>query len=131
MSMEFCGRDSEISEIVERWERANNNKNSSAQVVVIKGEPGFGKTRLAQEFFRHLSTKHDSGNHWPDTIEDVNDVNPDTKKCNYEVPIPFFWWGIRGFDPGKENAIRGDAVAAYNFDLAPGLIALKVRSKMR
>jgi hypothetical protein len=42
--MEFCGRDSEISEIVERWERANNNKNSSAQVVVIKGEPGFGRS---------------------------------------------------------------------------------------
>jgi DNA-binding SARP family transcriptional activator/tetratricopeptide (TPR) repeat protein len=42
----FVGRDVELSALTERWERARGGER---QIVMISGEPGIGKTRLAAE----------------------------------------------------------------------------------
>jgi class 3 adenylate cyclase/DNA-binding SARP family transcriptional activator/pimeloyl-ACP methyl ester carboxylesterase len=43
----FVGRDSEMAQLREQWERA---RGGSRSLVLVHGEPGIGKTRLAAEF---------------------------------------------------------------------------------
>jgi len=46
-TLKFCGRVSELEILKTRWALAANVKDPIPQVVVIKSEPGLGKTRLA------------------------------------------------------------------------------------
>ena len=46
-TLTFCGRDSELEILLERWHIACDVQGPSPQVVVIKAERGLGKTRLA------------------------------------------------------------------------------------
>jgi class 3 adenylate cyclase/tetratricopeptide (TPR) repeat protein len=42
----FVGRDAEMELLLDRWDRA---KSGAGQIVMLSGEPGIGKSRLAQE----------------------------------------------------------------------------------
>jgi DNA-binding SARP family transcriptional activator len=46
----FVGRDAETAELIESWNRA---RGGAGQIVMISGEPGIGKTRLAAEIAVH------------------------------------------------------------------------------
>lgn len=134
--MRFCDRDQEISQIVDRWNEVCKISDPKTQVVVIKAERGIGKTRLASEFYRWLSENVDGAGeagYWPDTVVMRSrsiGVNPDPRRCKFELPIPFLWWGIRGVDVATENAPRSDAIATYGSLLAPHLVTLTLRARL-
>jgi hypothetical protein len=48
----LVGRDEELDLLLDRWQRA---KNRDGQVVLISGEPGIGKSRLAAALLEHLA----------------------------------------------------------------------------
>ena len=50
----FVGREEERAILLKRWERA---KGGDGQVVVISGEPGIGKSRLARELGEHIKAE--------------------------------------------------------------------------
>lgn len=133
--MRFCGRTSELGELIERWRRASNVSAPRPQLVILKAERGVGKTRLALEFYRWLSENVDAkgaDGYWPDAAKVLVrsiDVNPDPYSCRYDKDMPFLWWGIRAADPGSENSVAGDAVSSYDRFLAPHLVALTVKAR--
>jgi hypothetical protein len=135
-ALQFCGRESKLAILAERWQRAADIDNPSPQVIVIKAEPGLGKTRLALEFYRWLSQQVDAqgpDGYWPDapTIVGRNlHVNPEPSACNFNVTIPYLWWGLRVGDRGVENGVAGDAIATYDRFIAPHLVTLLIKSKM-
>jgi DNA-binding winged helix-turn-helix (wHTH) protein/tetratricopeptide (TPR) repeat protein len=45
----FVGRDAELAQMQDVWQRANNGRR---QLLLVTGEPGIGKTRLSLEFAR-------------------------------------------------------------------------------
>ena len=47
----LVGRENEVELVLKRWERV---KDGIGQVVMVKGEPGIGKTRLVEELKEHL-----------------------------------------------------------------------------
>ncbi|WP_175480263.1 tetratricopeptide repeat protein [Pseudooceanicola nitratireducens] len=126
-----------MAQIVERWQRASKVEAPEPQLVILKAERGVGKTRLALEFYRWLSETIDGvgrEGYWPHAVSLLDrsmDVNPDPDSCRYNVPIPYLWWGLRASDKGAENSIAGDAIATYDNFLAPHLVALTMRARMR
>ncbi|CUH52671.1 hypothetical protein SAMN04488037_1193 [Shimia marina] len=114
-----------------RWEKANSLSFPSPQLVIIKGERGVGKTRLALEFFRWLSTQENVVNgerYWLDDIRQIerhNEVNPDPDDCQFQHPIPFLWWGIKG-----QTGIAANSLASADRFLAPHLASLSVKAQM-
>ena len=48
-AVEFVGRDAELAQMRDVWERATSGRH---QLLLVAGEPGIGKTRLALEFAR-------------------------------------------------------------------------------
>jgi predicted ATPase len=50
----LVGRDEEIDLLIRRWEQA---KRSDGQVVLISGEPGIGKSRIAQTVLERISAE--------------------------------------------------------------------------
>lgn len=109
----FVGRDDDLDILRGAWEEA---KSGEPRVVALVAESGFGKTRLAQEFFNYLSVAEDnfgSGGYWPDKLlrkEDNLCVNPEPSDCGIESDtMPFLWWGMRISDRGQRNAtaLRG------------------------
>ena len=129
-ALEFCGRSKELQTLVERWRLASDVEHPSPQVVVVKAEPGYGKTRLVQELYRWLSENADKDAYWPDALRIVEDnlaVNPPLNDCKVKEQIPYLWWGLRCSDPGVKNGIESDAIATYDSKLAPHLVALLVR----
>lgn len=137
-TLRFCGRVSELDKLIARWHLASNLNNPTPQVVVIKaGQRGAGKTRLALEFYRWLSQHVDLGDqngYWPDApsmIDKNLQVNPDLRGCNFQVPIPYLWWGLRAGDPGATNSVSGDAVATYDRYLLLHLATLLSRDRIK
>ena len=57
-SIGFVGREDEMALLRGRWQKAASG---SAQLVLVRGEPGIGKTRLVEEFRAGL---HGTGHRW-------------------------------------------------------------------
>ena len=133
--LRFCERSPELEILQDRWKLASNVEDPKPQLVVISGGQGFGKTRLALEFYRSLSgTKPKEDGYWPDSNDTTGKniaINSNPADCNFQVPIPHLWWGLRAADPGPENSTTGDAIPNYDQFLLPHLAALLVKSRMR
>ncbi|WP_300039331.1 AAA family ATPase [uncultured Roseobacter sp.] len=122
----FVGRDADLKVLHDAWDEA---RGGTPRVIAIVAESGFGKTRLAQEFYNWLSTTHDcvgDAGYWPDRLlreEDNLRVNPDPADCGGEdgAAMPFLWWGLRLSDPGERNATARGAFAAGLDKLRPHL----------
>ena len=126
-SLKFTGRNNELEKIIESWQRASNINDPNPQVVLIKGERGVGKTRLAFEFYRWLSENIDPKiqeyGYWPDVLaihQNAINVNPLPKNCNFDIQIPYLWWGLHV--SSKTNPI--DTISAHDSYLAPHLAML-------
>lgn len=131
--LQFCDRESELQQLIDCWHRAKDLTSPEPSLVVIKGERGLGKTRLALELYRWLSLHEDDG-YWPDDLNASGknlDVNPAPELCKFAVPIPYLWWGMRCADREAENSIAGDAIASYDRLVAPHLVTLSMRAMMQ
>jgi tetratricopeptide (TPR) repeat protein len=65
----FVGREQELQALAEKWDLV---KAGAGQVVVIRGEPGIGKSRLARQFRDTLTTEQHT---WLETFCSSFDVN--------------------------------------------------------
>lgn len=116
----FVGRDEQLDQLTSLWREVRSGE-SGPRVVVLLAEPGIGKTRLAQEFYRRLvareqSTGEESGGYWPAELglEDNNlQVNPPEASWNASATVPFLWWGIRLTDPGERNQVTTGALPGH------------------
>jgi hypothetical protein len=91
------------------WDRVQAGQ---PQLLVLKGEPGLGKTRLVQAIYEWLSTAQDARDpdgYWPDrmsisrrpldTSHRLLDVNPELSETDGPpARIPWLWWGLKFFD---------------------------------
>lgn len=110
--------------------RQGNKTNDSVRVVMIEGERGVGKTRLAIELYRYLTTTHDSEHYWPDSsgqIVESIELMPRAENCNYHASPEFLWWGVGV--PDTPNP--GNTVFASLTDLFPHLTAARISTKRR
>ncbi len=108
----FVGREADIEYLIQVWRCA---KQGSAQLVVLLGESGLGKTRLMQEFYRWLTVHEDPPSdeapqgYWPDAFDNANtslDVNPHfDSSLHGRGQIPWLWWGIRFLPPEGRNQV--------------------------
>ncbi len=132
-TLPFCGanRLRDLEMLQNRWTLASDVSDPSPQIVVIKAEPGIGKTRLALEFYKWLrhNVERTSPGYWRADLTHIDDkeVNPDPRLCDFNTEIPFLWWGIRPVQRDNKVA-QGDAVAEADHFLAPHLAALSIRS---
>ena len=127
----FVGRESELAALKGIWSKA---KTGEPQLAVILAESGFGKTRLAQEFYNWLSVTDDPAGvpgYWPDTLAKRGrnlEVNPDPETCGLnDGDPPYIWWGMRISDPmgyGR-NISAANAVGLGVHALRPHLATLE------
>lgn len=135
-SLHFCDREQELQQLIDCWHSASDPASPEPHLVVIKGERGLGKTRLALEFYRWLSSNQDLQSHesyWPNALSIFGrnlEVNPNPQLCNFASPIPYLWWGVRCADQESENSVAGDAIASHDRLIAPHLVTLSMRSMM-
>ena len=105
---EFIGRELEIDWLKDAWTQA---RRGSPQVCVLRGESGFGKTRIVQAFYSWLSSDRaqDPQGYWPDLLlKEGNNLrlNPPPSSFGEIKPLPRLWWGVRWSDPDVHN--RGE-----------------------
>lgn len=136
----FFGRQQELQALESAYRRVRDGY--GPEVCVILGESGLGKTRIAQEFFAHLSTSDDVAGgegYWPDRmVRDGNNlkINPDPTDCNESGigNMRFLWWGIRLTDPISRNAGANsftDATAILRSHLEPFAKAKMLSARLR
>lgn len=97
MHTKFSSRDFEIAKLQEAFAHVNS-QSPQPQLVVLLGDSGIGKTRIAQEFFKWLSYANDPSNYWPadfGRLADYVGVNPEPERCDNSEGMEFLWWGIR------------------------------------
>ncbi|MEM6466378.1 MAG: AAA family ATPase, partial [Pseudomonadota bacterium] len=126
---DFVGRGADLDVLKAAWDEASSG---TPRVVAIVAESGFGKTRLAQEFYNWLSTHHDGvgeAGYWPDQLMREADnlrVNPSLDDLgDAQMTMPFLWWGLRLADPGARNAITNSALGSGLQTLNPHLAAMQ------
>ncbi|MCY4230471.1 MAG: hypothetical protein OXF26_06220, partial [Alphaproteobacteria bacterium] len=144
-NLEFCGENrreqlerlkTAYCEIAEALERLEPGKATEPihRVVLIHAERGLGKTRLAMELYRWLSTECDPGDYWPDELElrEPITVMPPAALWKDRLekissPPPFLWWGLQVFDsPNSTNTVFDGL-----HNLLPHLTALHPESSSR
>lgn len=114
----FLERDADMQVLMSAWEMV---RSGNPQAVVIVAEPGFGKTRLVQEFYRRLSRAdtYDPAGYWPEGFANTGeclDVNPRFDPGDgAPPPIPWLWWGMRWPTPGGRNTARSSNCALTEY----------------
>lgn len=130
----FCGENRKAD--LRRLKRAFDDVAAAAQalhhdrkgnhgcirITLIEAERGLGKTRLAMELFRHLTTTCDPDEYWPDTYRrerESVEVMPPAETCDVARTPSFVWWGM-GIPDGPNP---GNTVFATLEDVLPHLIS--------
>jgi hypothetical protein len=102
----FCGRTDDLRVLENGWS-ATTQLGGYPQIVVVLGDSGMGKTRLAQEFYARLTETRDPTHYWPGALgqngRNLN-VNPALSDCGAGEPA-FLWWGLRFSDSASRNAV--------------------------
>ena len=131
----FVGREQELTRLISAYDKAVSG---CVQVVPIVAESGFGKTRLAQEFYNWLSVNRDpagEAGYWPDWLERIEDnltVNPPAETCGKpKLVMPYLWWGLRIPDPGARNEIISGALWPAISCLRPHLAQHQIEVEKR
>lgn len=127
----FCGRVHELEQLIGLYEEVATGR--GPRIAVVLGDRGMGKTRLVQELYRLLSTRHDPADYWPDAslffgnnLRVAPDLADPAVRAHFQSfrvqdrPMPFLWWGLRLADPDVRNAVRSD-MAAHRATLDPHL----------
>lgn len=103
------GRENEKQTLRDTWQRV---KNGEPGFIVLRGESGYGKTRILQDFYSWLSAsdQEDPDQYWPDTIghgANALKINPSLDDFGKGSNIPYIWWGIRWNTPDSRNQVEG------------------------
>lgn len=102
------------------------------RVVMIHAERGLGKTRLAMELYRHLTTACDPEHYWPDDYARLAErvaVMPEAEnnQFNYNATSDFVWWGLAVADgPNPGNTVFNSLE-----DLLPHLTAAQLWARRK
>lgn len=113
VELSFIGREDELKVLHGAYRKAVED---GPIVCTILAESGFGKTRLAQEFYRDLVAQYapqTGRSYWPPALqrEKYNlTLNPDL--ADIAIPtgteetqaMPFLWWGLRLAPIGQRNS---------------------------
>ena len=113
-----------------RLAKEGNVHGTSAHVILIEGERGVGKTRIAMEIYRHLALVHDPEKYWPRNVGGAalqDDVMPRATDCTFDVSPAFVWWGM-AIGEGKNP---GNTVFKSLGDLLPHLAAAHIAARQR
>lgn len=95
------------------------------RVVLIHAERGLGKTRLAMELYKHLSSTVDVNDYWPSNYEQYSErvaVMPRAESCSYKTIPPYLWWGVQVAD----NPNPGNTIFSSLDDLFPHLVSMRM-----
>ncbi len=101
----FIGRDNELLWLRRLW---TETKSGEPRFCVLRGESGFGKTKIIQKFYSELSRSSldDPNHYWPDTLHKEHNnlrVNPRNNDFSDTNKIPWLWWGLRWTNPDNRN----------------------------
>ncbi len=110
-----AGRLSEFELLTDRWGKACNRRPS---LVLVRGDPGIGKTKLMQDFYRFLAATQDPNGYWPLRLTDAGKaitIVPQlpARSIRDTPPIPWLWLAVRCRAPAHSNALQED----IEFDL--------------
>lgn len=102
----FIGREDHLRWLQSAWDSA---RQGIPQLCVLRGESGFGKTRLVQEFYSWLGNhpEHNQAGYWPRVLGQTGEslrLNPVPAEFGQADTIPWIWWGIRWQDAQAVNA---------------------------
>ncbi|MGS2719589.1 AAA family ATPase [Paraglaciecola aestuariivivens] len=114
----FLGREAELQQLNKIWEKA---KTGEPQLAVLLGETGLGKTRIVQQFYRHLaSTQSPQDNaYWPPSLNVGRNLSLQPEILNPKAEIPWLWWSMRFPEPESRNTIPHQSpFEAYDRHLA-------------
>ena len=101
----FIGREKDLLWLRRLWTEA---KSGEPRFCVLRGESGFGKTKIIQKFYSELSTSpiDDPNHYWPDTLlKEHNNLRVNPRQTDFvEIKeIPWLWWGLRWTNPDDRN----------------------------
>lgn len=134
----FIGRDQDLIWLKRLW---TDVKSLEPRFCVLRGESGFGKTKIIQKFYSDISSSalDDPNHYWPDTLlKEQNNlkINPSHSHFSDSVEIPWLWWGLRWTNPIERNqheSIPCGLLAGLDY-LKPhqeALLPYESRSKLR
>lgn len=114
--MKFIQRSLELNALQQYWD---DIRSVGFQSVVILAEPGLGKTRLVQEFYKTIQRQQNEPAFWP-TWSSSNDsaCTLDPGLQSYDVKslrtlkLPWLWWAVNGSLPDR-NKKSAERFAAY------------------
>ncbi len=129
----FVGREQELNWLQQTWAEV---KKGQPRLCVLRGESGFGKTKIIQKFYSWLSRpeNEDPSEYWPDTLlREQNNlrVNPRPEDFGKSTEIPWLWWGIGWSDPHHRNQNEADRCGflANHHHLKPHEVSLLAHKK--
>lgn len=100
------------------WQRVRAGE--GPVLCVLKGDAGFGKTQIIQEFYARVVSADHNDSYWPSQLERNGnnlEINPDVDQMHgIRTPAPFLWWGFRLHDPQELNAKSG-SLSSTEIDL--------------
>lgn len=133
--MGFVGREADLQVLDKAYAEASKGQ---VRLVALLAESGFGKTRLAWEFYSRLSSRNygpESMGYWPDQLlkhENNLRVNPDPESCGLTgQDMPFLWWGLRIANPGARNQSVDGALHQSVKTLKPHLGRYEKASRLK
>lgn len=95
------GREAELKRILAAWQDVVAGQ---VRYVRLAGEPGVGKTRLAQELYCQLAQHYDQpaagfdSGYWPDVLKTgpAQDLlaPPPPERGQPRPPLPYLWWAL-------------------------------------
>jgi hypothetical protein len=131
-----------LAQVMSAWDRVRSER--STQLVYIEGEPGWGKTRLVQEFYARLSAAQPDPPFWPPSLADGADVRQRVglenrrkavRPAEFDAPPgaqPTFVWLGHDVDPGgaaKADMSLVDLAEQVSLVLARTLRAREARNR--
>ena len=149
----FYGRDDEMAGLQRAWGRANQGH---PQWIALVADSGWGKTRLVQQFYQHLSAGQEGPHpYWPAALPldrmrlDLNPA-PDSFAAGTGVDVPtikdmseaalrnlrhppWLWWALRGMplDAGRNLSAGASAVYDAAHFLAPHVVQLELKHAVK
>ena len=109
---DFIGRNSDLLALTGAWEAMQGG---NPHFILLRGDSGIGKTRLIQEFFSWLSSRHDNQHYWPDHLADSGKAMTlvpalPERPVSSTPDLPWLWMAVRC----QERTHESDSIVAFD-----------------